>query len=245
MNSDKFIVGRNSVLEALKNKMSEINFIICSYKLPKEFRNLANMRQVPVKYCDPKKLKCMFKNVNHQGIAAQIASKRYSTVQDILEVSKKRSQSPFILILDKIQDPHNLGAIIRTAECMGVHGVIIGKRHCVCVNSTVEKCACGALEYLNVARVDSLARTCDFLKSQGIWICGADMSGENFNNLSDWFAGSLALIIGSEGSGISQNLKSKCDILASIPMFGRINSLNASVAAAIFMQKISQCKFFD
>ena len=237
--NDSFIVGRNSVLEALRSG-TEINCLICSSKVSKEISALAYRKKIPIKRCDPRMLDSMFKNTNHQGLAAQISPRKYSLIDDILELAKIRRKPPFIVILDHIQDPHNFGAISRTAECMGVNGIIIGKRRCVCVNSTVEKCACGALQYLKIARVDNLARSCGYLKSKGLWICGADMSGRDFNNFSDLFSGPVALVIGSEGRGISKNLKDKCDVLASIPMFGKINSLNASVAAGIFIQKISQ-----
>ena len=236
-----FIVGYNSVLECLRNK-SEINFIIYSSNVPKEIQRLSAKKKIPLKYCDHKKLNRMFKNINHQGIAAQISSRNYVEIDDILNLAKNKNESPFIVILDKIQDPHNFGAISRTAECMGVHGIIIGKRNCVSISPTVEKCSCGALEHLMIARADSLSKTCDLLKKSGVWICGADMNGENFNNFSNLYKQPLALVIGSEGFGISENVKKKCDFIASIPMFGKINSLNASVASAIFMQKISEKK---
>ena len=237
--NDSFIVGRNSVLEALKSD-TEINYLICSSKVSKEISNLACKKKIPIKHCDFRKLDSMFKSTNHQGLAAQVSPRRYSSIDEILELSRIKKEPSFIVILDQIQDPHNFGAISRTAECMGVHGVVIGKRRCICVNSTVEKCACGALQYLKIARVNNLSKSCGYLKSKGLWICGADMSGRNFNNFSDLFSGPVALVIGSEGRGISKGLKDQCDVLASIPMFGKINSLNASVAAGIFIQKISQ-----
>ncbi len=237
-----FVVGYNSVLECLRNK-SEINFIICSSNVPKEIQRLSSKKEIPLKYCDYKKLNRMFKNINHQGIAAQISSRKYVKIDDILNLAKSKNENPFIVILDRIQDPHNLGAIARTAECMGVHGIIIGKRDCVSISPTVEKCSCGALEHLMIARVDNISKTCELLKKSGIWICAADMDGENFNNFIDLYKQPLALIIGSEGFGISKNVKKKCDFIASIPMFGKINSLNASVASAIFMQKISEKKY--
>ena len=239
LNSNNFVVGRNSVLELLKNG-SEVNFILCSSRLPREISRLASKRKIPVKYCDSSKINSMFGRVNHQGVIAQVASRKYSSVEDILNYAKKKNSPPFLIILDKIQDPHNFGAIARTAECMGAHGIIIGKRNCVSVNPTVEKCSCGALEYLKIARVDNLGQCCDFLKKNQIWICGTDAKGENLNNFEDVFKGPMALVIGSEGKGMSKSIEKKCDFIFSIPMFGKINSLNASVAAAIFMHKISE-----
>ena len=182
----------------------------------------------------------MFKNLNHQGIIAQISSRKYVEIEDIINIANKKKQKPFILILDKIQDPHNFGAIIRTAECMGVHGIIISKRHSVSITPTVEKCSCGALSYIKVCRVDNLNRACEILKKNNIWICGTDSSGENFDKLNNFVNNPIALIIGSEGNGMSNSIKKHCDIIISIPMHGKINSLNASVAAGIFMQKIAE-----
>ena len=237
--NNNFVIGRNSVLEALKSN-SEINFVMCSGKAPTEISKIASKKRILIKYCDHKKLDFMFKNLNHQGITAQISSRKYVEIEDIINIANKKNQKPFILILDKIQDPHNFGAIIRTAECMGVHGIIISKRRSASITPTVEKCSCGALSYIKICRVDNLNRTCEMLKKNNIWICGTDSIGENFNKLSDFFRAPIALIIGSEGEGMSSSTKKQCDVIASIPMQGKINSLNASVAAGIFMQKISE-----
>ena len=240
MNKDtSFVVGVNSVLELLKNK-SDVNYIMCSSNLPKSISSLAYKKKIPIKYCDVKKLDSMFNKVNHQGIAAQISSRKYVDISDIINFAKSKNEKPFIIVLDKIQDPHNFGAIARTAECMGVHGIIIGKRRCVSITPAVEKCSCGALEHILVARVDSISKSCEILKDNNIWICGTDMDGEPINKISNLFTEGIALIVGSEGYGISENVRKKCDIVTSIPMFGKINSLNASVASAIFMYKISE-----
>jgi len=240
MESNKnFVVGINSVLELLKSN-SNVNYIMCSSSLPKQISILASKKKIPIKYCDVKKLNGMFIKINHQGIAAQISSRKYVEIDDIINFAKKKKESPFILILDRIQDPHNFGAIARTAECMGVHGIIIGKRRCVPITPAVEKCSCGALEHILVSRVDNIAKSCDILKKNNIWICGADMDGKPVNSVSNLFKDGIALVIGSEGFGISEIVKKKCDVISSIPMFGKINSLNASVASAIFMYKISE-----
>lgn len=238
-NNSNFIIGRNSVLEVLKSD-SEINFIMCSGKIPAEISKIASKKRIIIKYCDQKKLDLMFKNLNHQGIIAQISSRKYVEIEDIINIANKKKQKPFILILDKIQDPHNFGAIIRTAECMGVHGIIISKRHSVSITPTVEKCSCGALSYIKICRVENLNRACENLKKNNIWICGTDSVGENFNKLKNLFINPIALIIGSEGNGMSNSIKKQCDVIASIPMQGKINSLNASVAAGIFMQKVAE-----
>ena len=238
-NNNNFIIGRNSVLEVLKSD-SEINFIMCSGKIPAEISKIASKKRIIIKYCDQKKLDLMFKNLNHQGIIAQISSRKYVEIEDIINIANKKKQKPFILILDKIQDPHNFGAIIRTAECMGVHGIIISKRHSVSITPTVEKCSCGALSYIKICRVENLNRACENLKKNNIWICGTDSVGENFNKLKNLFINPIALIIGSEGNGMSNSIKKQCDVIASIPMQGKINSLNASVAAGIFMQKVAE-----
>lgn len=239
--NNNFIIGRNSVLEALKSN-SEFNFIMSSGKIPAEISRLASKKRIIIKYCDHKKLDFIFKNLNHQGIIAQISPRKYVEIEDIINIANKKNQNPFIIILDKIQDPHNFGAIIRTAECMGVHGIIISKRRSVSITPTVEKCSCGALSYIKICRVDNLNRACEILKKNNIWICGTDSSGQNFEKLNNFFSNPIALIIGSEGNGMSNSVKKNCDIIISINMHGKINSLNASVAAGIFMQKIAEAR---
>ncbi len=239
--NNNFVIGRNSVLEALKSN-SELNFIMYSGKVPAEISKIASKKKILIKYCDHKKLDFMFKNLNHQGIIAQISSRKYVGIEDIIDIANKKKQKPFILILDKIQDPHNFGAIIRTAECMGVHGIIIGKRRSASITPTVEKCSCGALSYIKICRVDNLNRACEVLKKNNIWICGTDSNGQSFEKLNNFFNNPIALIIGSEGNGMSNSIKKNCDVIASINMYGKINSLNASVAAGIFMQKIAEIR---
>ena len=238
---DNFVVGKNSVEELLKSE-SEVNFIIASCKIPSKILELSKNRKIIIKKCDQRKLDRMFKDLNHQGIAAQISPRKYCSVEHILELSKIKNEKTFILILDKIQDPHNFGAIIRTAECMGVHGIIIGKRNCVQINSTVEKCSCGAIEYSNIARVDNLSNTVKKLKEKGVWIIGTDADGKDIKKFEGLLKENIAIIIGSEGRGISELLRKNCDEILSIPMKGKINSLNASVASAIFMMKVLESR---
>ena len=161
------------------------------------------------------------------------AAQEYATVGDILASAEERNEKPFIIICDEIEDPHNLGAIVRTAEACGVHGIIIPKRRSASLNATVAKAASGALEYMPVARVTNIASTIDELKSRGIWVFGADMDGEDYTKTD--FDIPCAIVIGNEGSGIGALTAKKCDKIISLPMFGKINSLNASVAAGVLM----------
>ena len=172
----------------------------------------------------------------HQGVIAFTAAHKYSTVDEIMSAADERAESPFIIILDDLEDPHNLGAIMRTAECAGAHGVIIGKNNAVGLTETVAKASAGAIEYMRVARVTNIGRTIDELKDRGIWIAACDMDGDNYTDAD--LKGPIAIVIGNEGKGISRLVKEKCDFTVSIPMSGRISSLNASNAAAILMYEI-------
>ena len=165
-----------------------------------------------------------------------LASQEYSTVEDILSTAEARGEKPFIVICDELEDPHNLGAIIRTAECCGVHGIIIPKRRSASLNATVAKAASGALEYMKVARVTNIANTIDELKKSGVWVFGADMDGDDFTKTD--FNIPCAIVIGNEGKGIGTLVAKKCDGIVSLPMFGKINSLNASVAAGVLMYEV-------
>lgn len=180
----------------------------------------------------------MTNHASHQGVAVIAAIKDYSSIDDIFALAESRGEKPFIIMLDEIEDPHNLGAIIRTAECAGAHGVIIPKRRAAGLSGIVAKSSAGAYEYIPVARVTNLASTIDELKDRGCWIYGADMDGQTYceNDLK----GAAALIIGSEGKGLGKLLREKCDVILSLPMTGRINSLNASVAAGILMYEFTR-----
>ena len=172
----------------------------------------------------------------HQGVIAQVAAYEYASVEDILAKAKEKGEDPFIFILDNIEDPHNLGAIIRTANLAGAHGVIIPKRRAVGLTSTVAKTSAGALNYTPVAKVTNLGHTIDELKEQGMWFVCADMGGETMYNLN--LTGSIGVVIGNEGEGVSRLIREKCDFVASIPMKGDIDSLNASVAAGVLGYEI-------
>jgi 23S rRNA (guanosine2251-2'-O)-methyltransferase len=167
-----------------------------------------------------------------------VPAHEYSTVDDILEYAQEKGESPFLIICDEIEDSHNLGAIIRTAEACGAHGIIIPKRRNVGLNFIVAKTSCGALEYMKVARVTNLASTIDELKKKNIWVYAADMDGQRWDKTD--FSGGVALVVGNEGSGVGRLIKEKCDVTVSLPMLGKVNSLNASVAAGILMYEITR-----
>lgn len=193
----------------------------------------ARNKQILVKEVDRTKLDFISGNSVHQGIVALAAAKEYSTVEEIFEYAESRGEQPFIVILDEVEDPHNLGAIIRTAECAGVHGVILPKRRSASLSYTVGKASAGAIEYMRVARVTNIATLIDDIKARGVWVYGADMDGTDYRECD--FSGACAIVIGNEGKGISRLVREKCDVIVSLPMKGKINSLNASVAAGILM----------
>lgn len=237
---EDLIIGRNAVIEALKSDRT----IECVYVSKGDLEGsikvalgLAKDKGVVIKEADRRKLDTMCDGLNHQGIVARVTPFKYCEVNDILEDAKRKEQQPFIVILDEIEDPHNLGSIIRTAELCGVHGIIIPKRRNVGVTSTVYKCSAGAIEHMKIAKVTNINATIDMLKEQGIWIYGADIDGKDYSYNTD-FSGPCALIIGSEGKGISNLTLKKCDLLVKIPMIGKINSLNASVAGGIMMYEV-------
>lgn len=237
---EDLIIGRNAVIEALKSDRT----IECVYVSKGDLEGsikvalgLTKDKGVVIKEADRRKLDTMCDGLNHQGIVARVTPFKYCEVNDILEDAKRKEQQPFIVILDEIEDPHNLGSIIRTAELCGVHGIIIPKRRNVGVTSTVYKCSAGAIEHMKIAKVTNINATIDMLKEQGIWIYGADIDGKDYSYNTD-FSGPCALIIGSEGKGISSLTLKKCDLLVKIPMIGKINSLNASVAGGIMMYEV-------
>jgi 23S rRNA (guanosine2251-2'-O)-methyltransferase len=197
---------------------------------------MAKKNGAVVKDVSAQKLDQMTDAASHQGVAATVACAEYVSVEDILEVSQKKGTPPFIIICDEIEDPHNLGAIIRTAETSGADGVIIPKRRSAGLNATVFKTSAGAASYVPVARVSNLAAAIDKLKENGVWIYGTDADGTDYSETD--LTGSCGLVIGSEGFGISRLIREKCDFMMRLPMEGKINSLNASVAAGIFMYEI-------
>ena len=236
------VMGRNAVREAIKSGRS-IDRILVVKELDGSLREvigLARDRNLQIREVDRAKLDemCMpfghgGKPGNHQGIIAQVPGVEYCDISDILDVAKERDEKPFIILLDGVEDPHNLGSIIRSAECAGAHGVIIPKRRSASVTASACKASAGAVEYMKVARVSNLGGAIDRLKDEGLWIAGADMAGTAMDKAD--LKGAIGLVIGSEGEGISRLIKEKCDFLVSIPMVGRIDSLNAAVAAAVLM----------
>lgn len=234
------IAGRNPVMEAIRSGRSIESILVAKGERSGSVVAIiakAKQKNIPVKDVDSKKLDFLAKGVNHQGIVAQCAVKEYSTLEDIFDLAEERGESPFIIVLDKIEDPHNLGAIIRTAECAGAHGVIIPERRSAGLSYTVEKTSAGALEYMPVVRVKNISAVLQKLKDKGIWVYGADMDGEHYKKVN--FDGAVALVIGNEGKGISPLVAKDCDVIVSLPMKGKINSLNASVAAGILMYEIA------
>lgn len=193
----------------------------------------ARERALVIQEVDKAKLDQIAGGGNHQGVVAVVSDYHYVTVEEILSRAEEKGEAPFVIICDKITDPHNLGAIIRTANCAGAHGVIIPKRNSVTVNSTVEKTSAGAVEYTPVAKVTNIPSVIDHLKTKGLWIAGADMDGQPMYQVD--LTGAMGIVVGSEGAGISRLVREKCDFIASIPMQGQITSLNASVAAAVLM----------
>lgn len=234
------LIGRNAVTEALKSDREIDTLILMRNNNNPALSRLASMAKekgAVVKEVDSKKLDFMCGGANHQGVAAYVAAHEYASVEDIFAYAEEKGEAPFIVVCDEIEDPHNLGAIIRTAECAGVHGVIIPKRRSASLNFTVGKTSAGALEYMRVARVSNLASTIDGLKEKGCWVYGADMDGTDYKKTD--FSGAVVLVIGSEGKGIGKLIRQKCDAIVSLPMKGNINSLNASVAAGILMYEVS------
>jgi len=235
--TENIIAGRNPVIEALKSGANlDVIYIDGNGGSLNVIRRLAKEKGVVVKDAQDKKLLQLSGGASHQGVVAVGACGEYVSVEDILEVSKKKGTKPFIIICDEIEDPHNLGAIIRTAETSGADGVIIPKRRSATLNATVAKTSAGAVSYVPVARVSNLASCIDMLKENGVWIYGTDISGTDYYETD--FTGSVGLVIGSEGFGMSSLIQKKCDFLVKLPMLGSINSLNASVAGGIFMYEV-------
>ncbi len=237
---EDLIIGRNAVMEVLKSDRTIESVYIANGNMEgsiKAIINIAREKGLVLKEVDRKKLDAMSGGTNHQGVIAQVTPYKYCEIADMLNLAKKKGQDPFIVILDEIEDPHNLGSIIRTAELCGVHGIIIPKRRNVGITSTVYKCSVGAIEHMKIAKVTNINSAIDELKKEGLWIYGADIAGDEYSYEVN-FGGPCAMVIGSEGRGISKLTLKKCDKLVKIPMVGKINSLNASVAGGIMMYEI-------
>ena len=236
-NNGDIIAGRNPVIEALKSgKLIDTIYISGEGGSLNLIRRLAKEKNIVVKDTQDKKLSSLCNNASHQGVVAVGAYSEYISVEELLEISNKKGTKPFIIICDEIEDPHNLGAIIRTAESAGADGIIIPKRHCASISPTVYKTSAGAVSWLPIAKVSNLASAIDFLKENGVWIYGTDASGEDYTKTD--FKGACAIVIGSEGFGMSRLVQKKCDFLVKLPMLGKITSLNASVAGGIFMYEV-------
>ena len=233
------IEGRNAVLEAFRSgKTIDKLFVLdgCQDGPVKRIIREAKKTDTIINFVDKERLDRLAGTGHHQGVVAQAAAYEYAEVEDILKAAKDKGEAPFIFILDEIEDPHNLGAIIRTANQAGAHGVIIPKRRAVGLTATVAKTSAGAINYTPVAKVTNISKTIEDLKKQGIWFVCADMDGTTMYDLN--LTGPIGLVIGNEGSGVGRLVKEKCDFVASIPMKGDIDSLNASVAAGVLAYEI-------
>jgi 23S rRNA (guanosine2251-2'-O)-methyltransferase len=233
------VEGKNPVLEVLRSGRTVEKLLVArgiTEGVIREIIGRAREKGVVIQEVDRQRLDEISDFGVHQGVIAYVTPYSYVEVDEIIKHARKKGEDPFLIILDEVTDPHNLGAIIRTAECCGAHGVIIPKRRSVGLTPAVIKASTGAVEYMPIAKVSNLARLLDDLKAQGIWIAGADLEGANYTQQD--LTGPLALVIGSEGQGIRRLNKEKCDFLVSIPLKGRIESLNASVAAGILMYEV-------
>lgn len=240
---DDLIIGRNAVREALKaQRPAECLMVQRGDKKGSVSPIVAQCieMKIPVKEVDGKKLDFMCGHSNHQGVILVAAAKEYSSVEDIFALAEERNEAPFIIICDGLEDPHNLGAVIRSAEAAGAHGVIIPSRRSTGLGYTVGKSSAGALEYMPVARVTNITSTINELKEKGLWVFAADMDGKPYYETD--MSGAVAIIVGSEGKGVGRLVKENADVVVSIPMQGKINSLNASVAASILMFEVSKTR---
>ncbi len=237
--NQEYIIGKNPVTEALKSGR-EINKILIAEGsqrgVMQQITQLAKEAKVLVQFVPKKKID-QITDGNHQGVLAYVAAYEYAELDDLFSAAERKSEPPFFLLLDEIEDPHNLGSIMRTADAVGAHGIIIPKRRAVGLTATVAKASTGAIEYVPVVRVTNMARTIDDLKERGVWIAGTDALGkDDYRRLDGTMP--LGLVIGSEGKGMGRLIRDKCDFLIHLPMAGKVTSLNASVAAALLMYEV-------
>ena len=240
---ENVIVGRNAVRELLSSGRDIEKLYITSGEREGSINQLLGIaaeRGIPITECDRTRLDSISGGARHQGIIAIAAEHNYATIDEIFDYARERGESPFIVILDGVEDPHNLGAIIRSAECAGAHGIIIPKRRAVGLTATVAKASAGALMHMRIAKVTNLAMTIDELKERGIWLYAADMDGTAYTKTD--LKGAVGIVLGSEGFGISRLVKEKCDFVVSIPLYGSVNSLNVSCAAAIILTEVARQK---
>ena len=239
--NENLLSGRNPIREALKSGRDIEKLLVARGELSGSAREIVQMakeRRVPVKEVDRARLDAITRN--HQGMLAFASAYRYSTVEDMLDLARERGEAPFLILLDGITDPHNLGAIIRTAECAGAHGVIVQERRAVGLTPAAVKASAGAVEYIPVARVTNLGNTIEALKERNIWVYAADMEGEDYASVK--FDGAVALVIGAEGEGVSRRVLECCDKTVSLPLRGHLDSLNASVAAGVLMYAVMRSR---
>ncbi|SDZ25440.1 23S rRNA (guanosine2251-2'-O)-methyltransferase [Proteiniborus ethanoligenes] len=240
MIEEGYVEGRNPVIEAIRGGREIDKILIAKGSEQGSINKIIGMakdKKIVIQYVEKAKLDSMSETKAHQGVIALVTPYSYVEVDDIIKAAEDKNEDPFIIILDEIEDPHNLGAIIRTAECGGAHGVIIPKRRAVGLTPVVIKSSAGAVEHMNIAKVSNIASTIEELKKRGIWIYGADMEGKHDYFQKD-LTGPIAIVIGSEGKGIGRLIKEKCDFLVKIPMKGKVSSLNASVAASVMMYEV-------
>jgi 23S rRNA (guanosine2251-2'-O)-methyltransferase len=241
--SEGTVFGRNAVHELLTDGRDVEKIYIQRGDREGSINQLIGLaaeRKIPIVELDKQKLDRMCAGARHQGIVAMASLQNYSTVDEILAYAEEKGEAPFIVLLDGVEDPHNLGAIIRSAECMGAHGIIIPKRRAVGLTATVAKSSAGALMHMRVAKVTNLAQTIDELKEKGLWFYAADMDGESIYKTD--LKGAIGIVLGSEGDGISRLVKEKCDFVVSIPMYGSVNSMNVSCAAAVILSEAANQK---
>lgn len=234
-----YIVGKNAVIEALKSERDVNKILIAEGSQKGQMQTvigLAKNSNVLVQFVPKKKLDTLV-DANHQGVVAQVAAYQYAEMDDLFALAEKRNEAPFFMLLDEIEDPHNLGSIMRTADAVGAHGIIIPRRRAVGLTATVAKASTGAIEHIPVVRVTNMAREIDELKERGVWIAGTDAKGkEDYRRFDGTMP--LGLVIGSEGKGMGRLIRDKCDFLIQLPMAGAVTSLNASVAAALLMYEV-------
>ena len=241
--NENLAVGRNAVKELLSGGRDVDKMYVQRGEREGSLKLLVALaleRKIPVAEVERAKLDSLAGGLPHQGVIAVAAERNYSSIEEIVEYARERGESPFVIVCDGVEDPHNLGAIIRSAECCGAHGVIIPKRRAVGLTAVVSKASAGAVEYMRVAKVTNLAQTVDELKELGFWIYAADMGDKTYSETD--FSGSVALVLGSEGFGISHLVKEKCDFTVSIPLYGKVNSMNVSCAAAVLMAEVARQK---
>ena len=242
--SDDLIMGRNTVLEALRSERDIHKIWVAEGATKGQIQQViavAKENKVMIQVVPKKKLDQMVEG-NHQGVIAQVAAYQYAELDDIFRLAEKKQEDPFILLLDELEDPHNLGSILRTADASGVQGIIIPKRRAVGLTATVAKSSTGAIEHVPVVRVTNLSRTIEELKERGVWIAGTDAKGsQDYRRMDGTMP--LGIVIGSEGRGMSRIIKEKCDFLFHLPMVGHVTSLNASVAASLLMYEVYRKRY--